>query len=64
MPVSVAAAAAVSEFGDPASTFATLLVAQIIHRDVKALNVLLKELNGYLEVCICDFGAKTWAKAC
>jgi serine/threonine protein kinase len=32
---------------------------QIVHRDVKGLNVLLKEMRGYFETCICDFGAQS-----
>jgi serine/threonine protein kinase len=32
---------------------------QIIHRDVKGLNFLLKEMSGYFETCICDFGAQS-----
>lgn len=34
------------------------LLEQIIHRDVKSLNVLLRERRpGVLEACIADFGA-------
>jgi serine/threonine protein kinase len=32
---------------------------QIVHRDVKGLNILLKEMPGYFETCICDFGAQS-----
>jgi serine/threonine protein kinase len=34
-----------------------MLSGQIVHRDVKGLNILLKEMRGYFETCICDFGA-------
>jgi serine/threonine protein kinase len=36
---------------------------QIIHRDVKGLNFLLKEMSGYFETCICDFGAPSTSSA-
>ena len=36
---------------------------QIIHRDVRGLNFLLKEMSGYFETCICDFGAPSTSSA-
>ena len=36
-----------------------MLSGQIVHRDVKGLNILLKEMRGYFETCICDFGAQS-----
>ena len=36
---------------------------QIIHRDVKGLNFLLKEMSGYFETCICDFGAQSYSSS-
>ena len=37
--------------------------AQIVHRDVKGLNILLKETSGYFKACICDFGAQSNANS-
>ena len=47
--------------GVPLRCFRTTECSQIVHRDIKAPNVLLREAEGCYDVCISDFGTATAA---